>query len=617
MSGLECDETLTRIGAVLQIPAPVPSELGPSRRSRPAPALLSPDGILALQRSIGNRGTGALLQRLTTESTPTAAQEQAELHADAQGRADARRLLPAELDEVGAMAALAPPQGPGIVLGAGTKKLLDAVGRLGSRLGGPASSYVRDPATEAGPPSFVLGKLEDPDGRITVTADGLLEVTKTKRTPVKGKKGQFKVSHDTATVDLQGKKLTLPKKGSATDSFLGEAQKAVEAEKQAEVLGALRGSETQVRSGDEDAEPMTLGAFVSEATAGEYVQRAYLGKDNHATELLKKVTAAFDQLRAEFDASKPPPVPEAAAAGPAPTHEQLAKAFAAKLQPTLFMTTATAQSELDQRTAEQTSAQADVDSTKAALTALKGRAKTVAKADKAAYNKDLAAAQSKAGEAAKRLSAAKRAVAQQKPIVAGLVDQRDKFVTTITWILDPSASSEQRAAPTVGALCNVLSYFLYAKAIGLIPAETDFKDYYLAEVKAGNIRWFKGQEHASGVYWGEGSWKWEAQRRLVKLDDPNGTPAKPLGDPSRSDQLRTFLASDANVALSHQDLANTPPKGAHHFLPIVRGDDGVWRNMDHTSSSFARRGGITDWGRVFQLEVDEDLYKKAKSAPAP
>ena len=87
-----------------------------------------------------------------------------------------------------------------------------------------------------------------------------------------------------------------------------------------------------------------------------------------------------------------------------------------------------------------------MDSTKAALTALKGRAKTVAKADKAAYNKDVAAAQAKAGEAAKRLSAANRAVAQQKPIVAGLLDQRDKFVTTITWILDPSASSEQRAA---------------------------------------------------------------------------------------------------------------------------------------------------------------------------
>jgi len=29
---------------------------------------------------------------------------------------------------------------------------------------------------------------------------------------------------------------------------------------------------------------------------------------------------------------------------------------------------------------------------------------------------------------------------------------------------------------------------------------------------------------------------------------------------------------------------------------------------------FTRRGGITDWGRVFQLEVDADLYKKARSA---
>ena len=220
---------------------------------RHAHAALTPGGLATLQRRLGNRGMGALIQRLTVptqepeagENTATAAQEQAELHAAAQHRADARRLVPAELEEVSAMVALAPPQGPGIVLGPGTKKLLDAVGRLGSRVAGPPSSYVRDPATEHGPPSFVLGKLEDPDGRITVTGDGLLEVTKTKRTPVKGKKGEFKVSHDTATLDLQGKKLTLPKKGSATDSFLAEAQKAVEAEKQTQVLGALRGSETQ------------------------------------------------------------------------------------------------------------------------------------------------------------------------------------------------------------------------------------------------------------------------------------------------------------------------------------------------------------------------------------
>jgi len=169
---------------------------------RHAHASLTPGGLATLQRRLGNRGMGALIQRLTLptaepeagENTATAAQEQAELHAAAQHRADARRLLPTELEEVSAIVALAPPQGPGIVLGPGTKKLLDAIGRLGSRVAGPPSGYVRDPATEHGPPSFVLGKLEDPDGRITVTGDGLLEVTKTKRTPVKGKKGQFKVS---------------------------------------------------------------------------------------------------------------------------------------------------------------------------------------------------------------------------------------------------------------------------------------------------------------------------------------------------------------------------------------------------------------------------------------
>jgi hypothetical protein len=80
---------------------------------RHAHASLTPSGLATLQRRLGNRGMGALIQRLT---------------------------VPTQEPEVGAMVAPAPPQGPGIVLGTGTKKLLDAVGRLGSRVAGPPSS---------------------------------------------------------------------------------------------------------------------------------------------------------------------------------------------------------------------------------------------------------------------------------------------------------------------------------------------------------------------------------------------------------------------------------------------------------------------------------------------
>ena len=52
---------------------------------------------------------------------------------------------------------------------------------------------------------------------------------------------------------------------------------------------------------------------------------------------------------------------------------------------------------------------------------------------------------------------------------------------------------------------------------------------------------------------------------------------------------------------------------AHHFMLIVKGPDSVWRNMDHTSSSFRRRAAITDWSRVFRVEADATLVAEAKA----
>ena len=208
----------------------------------------------------------------------------------------------------------------------------------------------------------------------------------------------------------------------------------------------------------------------------------------------------------------------------------------------------------------------------------------------------------------------------------GLVAERDKFATTIAWILDPSKTTEKRAAATVGSLCNVVSYYLYGKAIGLVPADMDFSDYYLAEVKAARIRYYAGED-AAGVFWGEGSLTWLQQRNLIRLrirTSRSGSPARtviadPIGHPSRRDELRAFLASSADVALSHQDFENTPPRKAHHFLLIVKGPDGIWRNMDHVTDSYRRRGGITDWNRVFRIEADAALIAqaKAKLEPAP
>ena len=156
-------------------------------------------------------------------SMPRAAEDEAGIAAAAQRQADARRLLPAEVEEVSEMSALVPPQGPGIVLGRGMRKLLGAVDGLGKLRAGATADYRRDPATEGGPPSFVSGDTADPDGRVTpVTADGLLEVTKTKRTPQKAKKGlpalPPKVTHETVLVDLQGKEVALKEGRSSPTS---------------------------------------------------------------------------------------------------------------------------------------------------------------------------------------------------------------------------------------------------------------------------------------------------------------------------------------------------------------------------------------------------------------
>ncbi|MEO8689900.1 MAG: hypothetical protein ABI611_17010 [Solirubrobacteraceae bacterium] len=628
------------IGATLEhIAAPPKCADSELRPVRPAAPGLSVAGILALQRSVGNRGVAQLLgragvQRLVPSAGPIApalepggdtashAEEAAGIAAAARRRADARRLLPEELQEVAELALLTRPQGPGLVLGRGTRKLLDAVDRLGSNRAGAPSDYRRDPVSDGGLPSFVLGDPADPDGRITVTAAGLLEVTKTKRVPQKAKKGQTppppKVTRDTVLRDLQGAKVKLAEGAVAADVFLAQAQAEVESEAQETALGALRGSDTPVQGGAADA---TVGELVSEAASGVYTQRSTTGrgKDVRQSELAKKVMTAFDELRAEFEAFKPPIA--VGLATPYPNHETLARAFAAKLQPTLFMTAAAAQAELDQATAALATADAAAAAAKAELAALKAT-KGVPSAERTAHAAAITAAQERKTAADKVVTAAKRAVRDRGGAKDALVAERDKFATTIAWILDPSKTTTERAAGTVGSLCNVLSFFLYGKAVGVVPAGTDFKDYYLTEVKAGRIRYYKGNS-ASGVFWGEGSTKWGADRNLIRLEDPDLAAWKPgdpkvvadaIGHPSRQAELRAFLASGANVAITHQDLDNTPPVAAHHFMLIVKDDDGVWRNVDHTSSSFRRRGAITDFNRVFRIDVDAGLIAKARAA---
>ena len=262
---------------------------------------------------------------------PRAAEDEAGIAAAAQRQADARRLLPAELEEVSEMSALVPPRGPGIVLGRGMRKLLGAVDGLGKLRAGATADYRRDPATEGGPPSFVSGDTADPDGRITVTADGLLEVTKTKRTPQKAKKGQPalppKVTHETVLVDLQGKKVALKEGQVVADVFFAQAKSAEERAAAARILVTLRASDAPIAGGTGEGSELTLGELVTEASSGTFRQVSYLDKaKTERSELLKKVMRAFDQIRAEFEAFEPPTT--LALFTTYPSHDQLARAFA-------------------------------------------------------------------------------------------------------------------------------------------------------------------------------------------------------------------------------------------------------------------------------------------------
>ena len=546
--------------------------------------------------------------------TSSLAEETAGIVAEATRRANVRRLLPAEIEEVSALWFLAAPQGPGVVVGPGTRKLLAGVERLGARRVGSVVAYKRDPETEEGLPSWIAGDRADPDFRISVTADGLLEVTKATRTQPRATKGQPppppKVTPEPTVFDLQSKKVELKTDETVAGRFLRDARRAVERERQERVLKALGESGIRVSDGETESDNMTLGGFVREVTSGVYTQVSY--HDQRQSELLKKVLSAFTSLRTEFEAYKASLAVPLALGGGRPTHEQFARMFAAKLQPAIFSAAALAQSELDQATAALTTATAEASSAADALKALKTR-KGVPKPEK-----DAATARKSAADRSVKAVAA--TVKQRKGALKLSSAQRETFYRTIAWILDRTAEREKRAAMSVGGLCNVITFFLYGKAVGVIPPETDFQDYYLAEVKAARIRYHKGDEH-EGVLWGEGSELWAEQRDLERYEDPDlkldrRARADPMTHESRRAELDAFLKSGANVALTHQDLKEPASGKPHHFLFIVK-VDGVWRNIDHTSSSFLRRGSITDWNRVYRIEVDASLMRAVQLPPAP
>ncbi len=198
-----------------------------------------------------------------------------------------------------------------------------------------------------------------------------------------------------------------------------------------------------------------------------------------------------------------------------------------------------------------------------------------------------------------------------KQAIEPLKATRDRFRADLAFVLDPKKSGTAGALAGASAprLCFVISYFLYGQAIGVIPEDRKFADYFLDEFKKGAIA-----KQGAGIYYGMGGGEWQRNFGMClyarKTDEAGNNLA--LGHPSRRAELKEFLSGSANLAITHQDFDHTPPVIPGHFLLIVNDANKTWRNMDHTNTSYRNRGGETDWSRVFYIGSDASAAAEAK-----
>jgi hypothetical protein len=363
---------------------------------------------------------------------------------------------------------------------------------------------------------------------------------------------------------------------------------------------------------------LTIGQLTEETGGQTYVETGYY-KSGELSPLAKEVKTALNHLRQEFDefAHKTPPF------GAAPSEpvgslarQEVQDAFADSLSPALSRAVTDSETKVDQHRAAQNAAQTEIDTARSDLKALADE-HAVGKTQKAALAARRHDATKRETEGQMQLRRARSRLTQATRALEDAIKKRDQLRSTIALALDTSKTTEHIAAVTAGKLCNVIAYYLYGRSIGITAESTSFGSFYLKEIEAGHIA-RHGAGSQEGIFWGAGADYWNLERGLAHTSD-RADESVPLGNVSRKAELDAFLASSANIAISHQDFMNEPPKAPHHFLLIVKGDDGVWHNLDHTSHAPARRGGVTDWNRVFDIRVDAALIQEAKgklSAPS-
>ncbi|HEX8108464.1 MAG TPA: DUF4157 domain-containing protein [Kofleriaceae bacterium] len=158
------------------------------------------------------------------------------------------------------------------------------------------------------------------------------------------------------------------------------------------------------------------------------------------------------------------------------------------------------------------------------------------------------------------------------------------------------------ASMSTAALCNVISYWLYGTAT---KRETrSFPAYFREELQRGlisaqGVRYKEKLIAVKGIYYGTGSQEWRHRWGMRSLVHDR----IPLGDRRREAERNDFLSSGATLAISYQAFSGRTP---HHFLLIYKDTDG-WHNLDHTSTSPARRFGATSWSQVFGVYFNDAL----------
>lgn len=530
--------------------------------------------------------------------------EEERIAAEAEQAASARLFTPDELARLGELpslelAALPPAKR------AGLQKLEGLLAQIRPTIRGKPAEYVR--AEGGGAEAAATFALQD-TARLSFTADGLVAYEWEKRAR---KTSTWLTRHYDAAGNTLRRTPAQPRQ-----DFVAQEQARIEKREQARVLAELSQTERSVVPG---IGPLarTVGEMPAATSPALYLQRG-------GSPLAAQLQQVFDGLRSEFQAFE---ASQKGQPGAPAERAALVQAFADKLldadlsvrlqqgeQEIAQMETAVAQLEAGRPDLEARKRGLQTES--ATLGAqmkprgLSRAAREAIRAQKQTIDAQLQEARGALMALDGQIQALKRQLRQKQRDLKPLVDRRSRFRSDLAFVLDPNQKTDKMAAASVGSLCNVLSYFLYGQAVGSIPPDKPFSEYYLEEFKKSNI----GRQ-GGGIYYGYGSYDWRAHSGLHLYDKKASETGEliSLGDPRRAGELREVLASDANLAISHQDLNNTPPKQPHHFLLIIRDAGGTWRNMDHTSSSLRRRGGETDWTRVFGLAADEAAIEQARA----